>query len=87
LAVGTGFLGYMTWSTFAYVRDSYRFGDMAGGQIAIPFWIPQLSFVIGSALLFVAMLDELLRVAAGARPVYVTAIEERHARGDFSETI
>ncbi|MGE3924867.1 MAG: TRAP transporter small permease subunit, partial [Lautropia sp.] len=78
LAVGTGFLGYMTWSTFAYVRDSYRFGDMAGGQIAIPIWIPQLSFVIGSALLFVAMLDELLRVAAGARPVYVTAIEERH---------
>jgi TRAP-type C4-dicarboxylate transport system permease small subunit len=87
LGIATTFLGYMAWSTFAYVRDSYRFGDMAGGQIAIPIWIPQMSFIVGTLLLFVAMLDEFIRVALGHRPGYVVAVEQRHARGDFTEDV
>lgn len=87
LSIGTAFVGYIAWSATSYVLDSWRFGDMAGGLIAIPIWIPQSSFVAGSILLFVAMADELVRVLAGARPTYVTAVEERHARGDFSEDV
>ena len=87
LAIGTVFLGYTAWSTCAYVLDSYRFGDMAGGLIAIPIWIPQMSFIVGTLLLFVALLDEFLRVALGSRPTYVVAVEERHARGDFTEDV
>jgi TRAP-type C4-dicarboxylate transport system permease small subunit len=87
LGIGTAFLGYMAWSTSAYVLDSYRFGDMANGLIAIPIWIPQLSFIVGTVLLFVAMVDELVRVALGSRPTYVVAVEERHARGDFTEDV
>lgn len=88
-ALGSGalFLGYTAWSTWAYVLDSYRFGDMAGGQIAIPIWIPQISFVVGTILLFIAMLDEFVRVARGNRPSYVVAVEQRHARGDFTEDV
>ena len=59
----------------------------ASGQIVIPIWIPQLSFVLGVVLLFIAMADELVRVIGGARPTYVLAVEERHARGDFSEDV
>ena len=69
----------------AYVSDSMRFGDMAGGMIAIPIWIPQSSFVVGTILLSVAFVDELVRVIRGKTPSYVAAVEERHARGDFSE--
>lgn len=87
LATGTLFTGYMAWSTIDYVLESYRFGDMASGQIVIPIWIPQLSFVLGVVLLFIAMVDELVRVIGGARPTYVLAVEERHARGDFSEDV
>jgi TRAP-type C4-dicarboxylate transport system permease small subunit len=87
LGIATVFLGYMAWSTFAYVLDSYRFGDMAGGLIAIPIWIPQTSFIVGTILLFVAMLDEFIRVARGSRPTYVVAVEQRHARGDFTEDV
>ena len=87
LGIGTVFLGYMAWSTCAYVLDSYRFGDMAGGLIAIPIWIPQLSFVVGTILLFTAMLDEFVRVLCGSRPSYVVAVEQRHARGDFTEDV
>lgn len=87
LSIGTLFTGYMAWSTIAYVMESYSFGDMASGQIVIPIWIPQLSFVLGVVLLFIAMADELVRVIGGARPTYVLAVEERHARGDFSEDV
>ena len=60
---------------------------MAGGLLAIPMWIPQTTFVAGSWLLFIAVLDEMVLVARGARPTYVTAVEERHAHGDFSADI
>jgi len=87
LAIATIFVGYTTWSACAYVLDSYRFGDMAGGLIAIPIWIPQASFIAGSVLLFVALLDEFVIVARGSRPTYVVAVEQRHARGDFTEDV
>jgi len=35
----------------------------------------------------VAMMDEFICVLMGRRPTYVTAVEERHARGDFTEDI
>lgn len=87
LTVATVFLGYLCWAVTTYVIDSWRFGDMAGGLVVIPIWIPQSSLVVGSALLFVAMVDELVRVLRGARPSYVTAVEQRHAQGDYSEDV
>ena len=60
---------------------------MANGLIVIPMWVPQLSFVVGAGLLFVAVLDELVTVMRGGKPGYVIATEERHARGDFTEDV
>jgi hypothetical protein len=60
---------------------------MANGLIAVPLWIPQTSFVVGALLFFIAVVDELVLVLRGERPTYVTAAEERHARGDFSEDL
>ncbi len=87
LAVAAVFVGYLALSTCRFVHDSWQFNDMANGLIAIPLWIPQLSFVAGAALLFVAIVDELILVLRGSRPTYVTAMQERHARGDFSEDV
>ena len=33
------------------------------------------------------VIDELVTVLKGGRPAYEIAIEERHARGDFSEDV
>lgn len=85
LGVATAFVGYMAWSAASYVHDSWRFGDMAGGLVPIPIWIPQASFVAGTVLLFVAMADELVRVAAGRAPAYVAAVQARRASGDYTE--
>jgi TRAP-type C4-dicarboxylate transport system permease small subunit len=56
-------------------------------MVAIPIWIPQMSFVIGSAILVIAVLDECVCVFRGGKPSYVARVEERHARGDFSEEL
>ena len=87
LIIGSLFTGYLAWSVTSYVYESYTINDMSGGLIVLPIWIPQCSIVIGSTLFFIAMVDELILVLRGARPTYVTAVEERHARGDFSEDV
>ena len=56
-------------------------------MVAIPLWIPQLSFVVGSALFELAVLLECIRVLQGHAPTYVARVAERHARGDYSEEL
>jgi TRAP-type C4-dicarboxylate transport system permease small subunit len=80
-------IGYLAWWAARYTWESYTFGDIANNMVAIPMWIPQLSFVLGAALFLLAVLDELLCVLRGAKPSYVRLVEERHARGDFSEDL
>lgn len=87
LAVAVAALGGLFWAAGRFVYDSWVFNDMPNGLIALPLWIPQSSFVLGAGLLFVAALDELVTVLRGNKPAYVIAVEERHARGDFSEDI
>jgi TRAP-type C4-dicarboxylate transport system permease small subunit len=87
LCVGCLFCGFLFYAVTAYVWDSYRFGDVADGLIPIKKWIPQSSLVIGTFLLFLSVIDELFVVLRGEKPSYVVAVEERHARGDFSEDV
>jgi TRAP-type C4-dicarboxylate transport system permease small subunit len=83
-AVAIGYLGYWA-ARFTY--ESWEFNDIAGNMVAIPIWIPQMSFVVGALLLVIAVLDECVCVLRGAKPSYVARVEERHARGDFSEEL
>ena len=87
LGVAAVSIGYLAWWAARYTWESYVFNDIANNMVAIPMWIPQLSFVIGAALFLLAVLDELWLVLRGAKPTYVRLVEERHARGDFSEDL
>jgi len=87
LSIAAMFVAYLLWAAVQFVYESWDFHDMANGMIAIPLWIPQSSFVLGALLLFAAVVDELVTVVKGGRPAYEIAIEERHARGDFSEDV
>jgi TRAP-type C4-dicarboxylate transport system permease small subunit len=85
LAIGAVFCGYLAWWSARYVHESWQYGEMSTGVIVVPIWIPQLSFTIGAVLLFVAVVDQLVVVLRGRKPIYVILAEERHARGDYSE--
>ena len=87
LVIGAVFTGYLAWWAMRYVYESWQYKEMSTGVIVVPIWIPQLSFTVGAVLLFVALVDQLVVVARGRKPVYVEAAEERHARGDYSEDL
>ena len=87
LAVAAVAIGYLAWWAARYTWESYQFNDIANNMVAIPMWIPQLSFVFGALLFVMAVVDELVIVLRGAKPTYVRLVEERHARGDFSEDL
>ena len=87
LACASVAVGYLAWSATLFTYESWVFKDVAGGLLPMPMWIPQLSFLIGAWLFFIAVVDELVIVARGNRPTYVVAVEERHAKGDFSSDV
>jgi TRAP-type C4-dicarboxylate transport system permease small subunit len=87
LAVTVLFVGYMAYAVVRFVFESWQFNEVAQGLIQIPIWIPQLSFVLGALILFVAALDEFVVLARGGKPAYEAAEEQRRASKDFTETV
>ena len=87
LSVTAMFVGYMLWAVAKFVFESWQFHEVAQGLVRIPIWIPQLSFLLGIAIFFVAVLDELVAVLRGQKPAYQIAEEERRVKGDFSEMV
>jgi TRAP-type C4-dicarboxylate transport system permease small subunit len=87
LTIGSICVGYLAFWANKFTYDSWAFNEVAQGLLPIPIWIPQLSFALGSLLLLVAMVDELIIVLRGGKPSYVVAVEERHAKGDFSSDV
>ena len=87
LSIAVLAVGYLAFWANRFTYESWVFNDIAQGLLPMPMWIPQLSFALGSILLFIAVLDELIIVLRGSRPSYVVAVEERHAHGDFSSDV
>ncbi|HUQ73595.1 MAG TPA: TRAP transporter small permease [Burkholderiales bacterium] len=81
------FVAYMLWAVTRFVYDSWQFSEVAQGLIRVPIWIPQLSLVVGIAIFFIAVLDELVAVLNKSKPSYQLAEEARAAAGDFSEKL
>jgi len=87
LAIGAVAVAYLAYWANKFTYDSFVFKEVAQGLLPLPIWIPQASFALGSILLLVAVVDELVIVLRGGKPSYVAAVEERHARGDFSSDV
>ncbi|MEX1074170.1 MAG: TRAP transporter small permease [Burkholderiales bacterium] len=85
LAVLVG--GYILWAAAGFVYQSWQFEEVAQGLIQIPIWIPQMCFVLGAAVLLVAVLDELVAHLAGRKTAYQAAEDARHATADFSDHV
>lgn len=87
LAIATLFVSYLAFWAVRYTYESWQFKDMPTGQVALPMWIPQLSFAFGAILLLAVIVDEFVVVLRGGKPNFVRVVEERHARGDYSEDL
>jgi TRAP-type C4-dicarboxylate transport system permease small subunit len=71
LGISAAITGYFTWYSGVLLWQSYSFHDLSPGMIAVPLWIPQSGMLIGLAVLFVALLDELIGLLSGRRPCYL----------------
>lgn len=80
-------VAYLAWWACRFTYESWRFNELAQGLWAIPIWMPQMGFAVGSLLFLVAVLDELVIVARGGVPTFVRLVQERHAQGDFSSDL
>ena len=87
LTIAAAAIAYLGYWAARFTYESWEFNDIAGNMVAIPIWIPQMSFVVGALVLVIAVLDECVNVLRGGKPTYVARVEERHARGDFSEEL
>ena len=87
LVLAAAMVGYIVFWTAQDALFSWEIEEMSQGTVAIPIWIPKLAVPIGSGLLLVAVLDELVAVLRGGRPSYVVAAEARAASGDFSAEV
>lgn len=76
LAAATAMVGYFTWYALGMIWDSWRFGDVTGGLIPLPLWLPQTGMAAGLVLFTVALLEVLVRVAVGGPAVEDPSISE-----------
>lgn len=64
-------MGFMTYWSFDLVYFSFTFNDISPGLLAIPFWIPRSAMAVGSLILLIALIDEIVCVGLGRTPTYV----------------
>lgn len=55
------FVGYMLKAVGLYLYDGWVHEEISQGMIMVPVWIPQSSFLLGSLLLWIAIMDEWVR--------------------------
>ena len=69
-SIGVIASAYFTYFASKLVIQSWNFGDISPGLVAMPFWIPQSGMALGGLLLTIAFIDELLIVLSGEAPGY-----------------
>lgn len=85
LAMGAAAAAFFAWHAAMLTWDSWRFGDMSPGLLALPIWPPQAAMALGLAVLTIALVDELAAVLRGRPPSYAGKGEELlspSAKGD-----
>ena len=60
------------------VWQSHAFNDISTGNDATPLWIPQLAMAVGTTILLIAFIDELVLEWRGLRTRPATDEQQRH---------
>jgi TRAP-type C4-dicarboxylate transport system permease small subunit len=77
LAAATLLAALFAWFSARLVWLSYKFHDVSTGNDATPLWLPQIGMAVGTLILLVAFVDELVLELRGRR-VEVASDEAAH---------
>lgn len=72
LAAGLSVSGYFAFYMLRLVRESFGFGDVSPGMVAVPLWLPQSAFALGLIVLTISFADDLVAVLGGRMPSYAS---------------
>ncbi|MGL4727332.1 MAG: TRAP transporter small permease subunit [Bosea sp. (in: a-proteobacteria)] len=75
LGMASVMIGWATWWIGRFVYDSWRFHEIGTGLITTPLWIPQSLMLWGIAALFLALVEDFIRVAMGKPASYQTVTQ------------
>jgi TRAP-type C4-dicarboxylate transport system permease small subunit len=67
LAIGAVLAALFAWFSIRLAWQSLDFNDVSTSSDATPLWIPQLSMALGTSILLLAFVDELVLEVAGRR--------------------
>lgn len=72
VVTGAGVSAFFALYALRLTLESFEFGDLSPGMVAVPLWIPQSVMTMGLVILAIAFVDELVMVMRGHRPIYRT---------------
>ena len=72
LAVATVLAATFAWYSVRLTFQSWQFNDISTGNDATPLWIPQLAMALGTSVLLIAFVDELVLEWRGQRRTRTT---------------
>jgi TRAP-type C4-dicarboxylate transport system permease small subunit len=67
LGASTVLAALFAWYSIRLAYQSWDFNDVSTGNDATPLWIPQLSMALGTTILLIALVDELVAEWRGVR--------------------
>ena len=76
LALSAAVAGFASFYMYRLVHESYEFGDVSSGIVAIPLYIPQSSVLAGLVILTIALVDLTIQTLRLGRPVIVQTSTE-----------
>ena len=58
--IGTAAACFLAWNAVLFTWQTWRFKDVSSGLDATPLWIPQIAMAVGTVILAIAFIDNLL---------------------------
>lgn len=86
LAVSLVISVWFTFYSIGLTWDAYEFGDKSDGLLSIPLWIPKAMMLLGIGLLALSLIEELIKVLRGLKPIYQQRAEAAREPDDEDET-
>ncbi len=82
LTLGVVMVTWASWWIGRMVYDSWRFHEVTMGLVPILVWIPQSALLLGLGILWLAMVEDLVRILTGGAPSYMA-----HADAEFGSSL
>jgi TRAP-type C4-dicarboxylate transport system permease small subunit len=67
---------FMVYHMAGLTLESWEFGDVSSGIVAVPLFIPQLAILLGLVIFMIALIDLLVQTIRARRPVIVNVSPE-----------